>query len=156
MNLGGEYLPALAHGEVEIARVALASTTGDVQSIRARRTEEGIRVVVVDEYENGFVDGERVSERPLTLRELTELIDGSHIDGADGSSGGLVLGVVRDWFADGVEAADLLTSGPLGRDVLEGSARARQQHGRFDWRTLLATSGMPADQAKAPPEASGA
>jgi hypothetical protein len=35
--MGGEYLPTYQGDEVEIARVALQSTTGDVVSFRARR-----------------------------------------------------------------------------------------------------------------------
>ncbi len=36
-NLGGEFLPGFGDGEVEIARIELASVTGDVLQIRARR-----------------------------------------------------------------------------------------------------------------------
>jgi len=34
--MGGEYLPGYRRQEVEIARIALASTTSDVISLRAR------------------------------------------------------------------------------------------------------------------------
>ena len=37
--MSGEYLPDFEGDEVEIARVTLASVTGDVVSIRARRQE---------------------------------------------------------------------------------------------------------------------
>src|SRR5262245_30682539 len=37
MFMGGEYLPALAQNQIEIARVSLKSTTADVISIRAQR-----------------------------------------------------------------------------------------------------------------------
>jgi hypothetical protein len=97
-NLGGEYLPEMDEGEVEIARGAIASTTGDVQSVRARRAPGGIRVQVVDEYENEFSTGVRVYAQPLTLRELIDFIDGSDIQGEDGPEGGLVLGIVRAWY----------------------------------------------------------
>jgi hypothetical protein len=96
-NLGGEFLPQLGEGEVEIARVALASTTGDVQSVRARRTERGITLQVVDEYSNTFTTGERVYEQPLTLGELVEFIDAADIVDTEGPPGGLVLGTIRRW-----------------------------------------------------------
>ena len=47
--MGGEYLPPLRKGEVEIARISLESTTDDQISIRARRGRERIRCRVVDE-----------------------------------------------------------------------------------------------------------
>jgi hypothetical protein len=97
-NLGGEYLPETEEGEVEIARVAIASTTGDVQSVRARRLAEGIQVRVVDEYDNEFATGTRSYGQPLTLRELIDFIDLSDVEGDDGPGGGLVLGIVRAWY----------------------------------------------------------
>jgi hypothetical protein len=97
-NLGGEYLPEMDEGDVEIARVAIASTTGDVQSVRAHRAPDGIRVQVVDEYDNEFSTGVRAYEQPLTLRELIGFIDASDIEGDDGPGGGLVLGIVRAWY----------------------------------------------------------
>ena len=49
-NMGGEYLPPLRKGEVEIARISLASVTADQISVRARRVRERIRYRIVDEY----------------------------------------------------------------------------------------------------------
>ena len=43
--MGGEYLPALYEGEVEIARISMASTTSDQISVRARRTRTDVRIV---------------------------------------------------------------------------------------------------------------
>ena len=40
-NMGGEYLPPLREGEVEIARISLESTTADQISVRARRGASG-------------------------------------------------------------------------------------------------------------------
>jgi hypothetical protein len=97
-NLGGEYLPETEEGEVEIARVAIASTTGDVQSVRARRTADGIEVRVVDEYDNRFAAGTRTYGQPLTRRELIDFIDASDVEGDDGPGGGLVLGIIRAWY----------------------------------------------------------
>jgi hypothetical protein len=41
--MGGEYLPNYGRQEVEIARIALASTTSDVISLRARPTGSRIK-----------------------------------------------------------------------------------------------------------------
>jgi hypothetical protein len=73
--MGGEYLPDYDSQEVEIARVALQSTTGDVISIRARRGEGVIHYSVVDEYESQFECSPTSSQAPLTLGELISLID---------------------------------------------------------------------------------
>src|SRR5262249_38600470 len=76
--MGGEYLPDRQKGEVEIARIELASTTGDVLQVRARRQGSRITYSVVDEY---WDDGSRwaltppSSKEPLTLGTLIELID---------------------------------------------------------------------------------
>ena len=75
--MGGEYLPQLGIGDVEIARISLASTTGDQISIRASHAGEKIRYEVCDEYETEFELAVTESERPLTLGELIQLIDGS-------------------------------------------------------------------------------
>jgi hypothetical protein len=79
--MGGEYLPDYRPGEVEIARIELESTTGDVISIRARRVSRGIRYRVVDEYDTNFVLPRKTSRQPLTLAGLIALIDGTSIDG---------------------------------------------------------------------------
>lgn len=75
--MGGEYLPGYGSGEVEIARIALKSTTGDVISFRARRRTPAspIRYRVVDEYETPYTPTRRTSRRPLTLRQLIRFID---------------------------------------------------------------------------------
>ena len=75
--MGGEYLPQLGIGDVEIARISLASTTGDQISIRAGHAGKKIRYEVCDEYDTEFELAVTESERPLTLGELIQLIDGS-------------------------------------------------------------------------------
>lgn len=72
--LGGNYLPELLPGEVEIARIRLASTTFDVTAVYARRTDDIIHYRVVDEYEGDTLqDPTTTSSRdPLTLVELVE------------------------------------------------------------------------------------
>ena len=75
--LGGEYLPDYATGEAEIARIVLDSVTQDVIAVRARRARVGgrLRYRVVDEYGATFDLQVRSSERPLTLRQLVQLIE---------------------------------------------------------------------------------
>ena len=75
--MGGEYLPQLDVEDVEIARISLASTTGDQISIRASHAGEKIRYEVCDEYEWTYELAFTESEQPLTLAELIALIDGS-------------------------------------------------------------------------------
>jgi hypothetical protein len=77
--MGGEYLPDALPGEVEIARVTLASTTQDVVSVRARRGKRRIRYRVVDEYGGETLTGrrERTSVRPLSLGALVDFLDGA-------------------------------------------------------------------------------
>lgn len=74
MFMGGEYLPDLSEGEIEVARINIASTTSDVTSVYAHRTPKGIGYRVVDEYNGDTLSGRttRFSKRPLTLCELTE------------------------------------------------------------------------------------
>jgi hypothetical protein len=88
--MGGEYLPPLGEGEVEIARISLASTTGDQISIRACREDGATRYAVVDEYESTFQLSVETSEAPPTLGELIGLIDESSYH-EDSYSGGLVV-----------------------------------------------------------------
>jgi hypothetical protein len=73
--MGGEYLPDYDSQEVEIARVALQSTTGDVISIRARKGDGIVHFSVVDEYESEFECSPTSAQAPLTLGELIKLID---------------------------------------------------------------------------------
>jgi len=75
--MGGEYLPPLKRGEVTIAYVCLASTTGDTIAIRARPVGKGIAYRIVDEYpEDGPYQCSPVTSlRPLTLGQLITLID---------------------------------------------------------------------------------
>lgn len=81
--MGGEYLPDYLPGEVEIARVELMSTTGDVFSIRARPVGRMIGYRVVDDYmddpdRSPFCVKYRRSRTPLTMRQLAALINSSY------------------------------------------------------------------------------
>ena len=72
--MGGEYLPDLDEGEIEIARINIASTTSDVTSVYAHRTPKGISYRVVDEYNGETLSGKATcfSEEPLTLGQLAD------------------------------------------------------------------------------------
>ena len=74
--MGGEYLPELGLGEVEIARISLASVTSDQISIRALHAGATIRYIVCDEYDTYSELAFTESERPLSLGELIAFIDG--------------------------------------------------------------------------------
>jgi hypothetical protein len=71
--MGGEYLPNLRGGEIEIARINIDSVTSDVTSVYARRTSRGISYRVVDEYDGDTLNAKtkRTSRLPLTLGDLT-------------------------------------------------------------------------------------
>ena len=77
--MGGEYLPDMEEQEVEVARISIHSTTGDVTSVYARRAPEGIAYRVVDEYGGDTLSGDNAceSEEPLTLEELTDFFLGA-------------------------------------------------------------------------------
>ena len=78
--MGGEYLPDYRAGEVEIARISLASTTNDIISLRARRGRTGvIRYSIADEYNGDFtyVLSRKTSRQPLTLRQLVSFLEDS-------------------------------------------------------------------------------
>jgi hypothetical protein len=83
MLMGGEYLPPMRDGEVEIARISLQSVTADQISVRARRTASGIAYSVVDEYycDHSFTVRPRTSREPLSMRRLVAMVDGACDDG---------------------------------------------------------------------------
>lgn len=97
--MGGEYLPSIDTTEIEIARVAMQSTTGDVISIRARHDQGVIHYSIVDEYETEFEPPIKRSTQPLSTRELVDLID--HSVRADGSADevGLVFPILEMNYA---------------------------------------------------------
>ena len=73
--MGGEYLPDLKLGEIEIARIELASTTADVISIRAIKRKSRIYYSVQDEYSTKFKFKPRWSNKPITLSQVINLIE---------------------------------------------------------------------------------
>lgn len=74
MFMGGEYLPRLKAGEVEIARISIKSTTYDVTVMYAQRVGSRINYRVVDEYRGETLSTRttRTSVRPLTMGQLVD------------------------------------------------------------------------------------
>lgn len=105
--MGGEYLPGLQPGEVEITRISLASTTGDQISIRAIKENGVIRYAVVDEYDSSLQLAIESSDHPLTHGELIKLIDESKYH-EDSYSGGLVVSHLDYNFDAGGDVEDLV------------------------------------------------
>jgi hypothetical protein len=103
--MGGEYLPGYADGEVEIARVELQSTTGDVISIRASKDGERIAYSVVDEYETEFHVSPRSSAKPLTLKQVIHLIDN-----AEGGESLALCYTQMNYSGDSLENLDAIKS----------------------------------------------
>ena len=77
--MGGEYLSDLEPSEVEIARIPIQSTTGDVTSVYARREGRRIHYRVVDEYGGDTLrrPTERWSILPLRMGELVRFFLGA-------------------------------------------------------------------------------
>ena len=77
--MGGEYLPSANGAEIEIARIRIDSTTGDVTSVYARRVGQRIAYRVVDEYEGDTLSGRtrRTSNKPLTMGQMIEFFLGA-------------------------------------------------------------------------------
>ena len=97
MFMGGNYLPDTEDGEVEIARIEIASTTRDVTCVFAKPEKGLIRYRLVDEYDGGTLDGpsEMTSDKPLTLGDLTDFF----------LNGWSLADVLKSNFEDDVEFA---------------------------------------------------
>lgn len=66
----GEFLPSFAIGSVEVARISLASVTGDVISFRVRKTPKKFALEIIDEYGSEFVGYKRIYNDIPTQGEL--------------------------------------------------------------------------------------
>lgn len=96
--MGGNYLPALEAGEVEVARITLKSTTADAMAIYARPTADGwIEYRMVDEYGDEGLPEPNTARRlePMTLGELAEFL--LHASG--------LVSTLRDNHGDDLEVA---------------------------------------------------
>jgi hypothetical protein len=69
---GGEDLPDLEKGEVEIARLTLASVHGEVTSLRVKRAKKGDKIFLrmVDEYESEITLPYQLADMPLTSEQV--------------------------------------------------------------------------------------
>ena len=106
--MGGEYLPEMRKGEVEITRVSLKSTTGDQISVRTRRWEGKIVYRVVGEYESEFDLVFVESDRPLSLAEMIDFLDKT--DQADYEyDGGLIQVYWEDPYGSPDERRDFVS-----------------------------------------------
>ena len=95
---------------MEIARLVLASTTQDVYAVRARWVGSELRYRVVDEYETDWYLTRETSERPLSMRELIEVIDTATFDENEWEdlTDALRDGALAD-ESDASDAADFVT-----------------------------------------------
>ena len=75
--MGGEYLPDVDSGEIEIARIILQSTLMDVISVRAQWRSGRYHYRIVDEYKSTFDISRESSSKPLTLGQLIDLLQSS-------------------------------------------------------------------------------
>lgn len=70
----GEFLPVSENGELEFVRISLASTTGDVYSLRIREEDGAFQVNILDEYETKFVDFQDEFDQIPTQGEVFDII----------------------------------------------------------------------------------
>jgi hypothetical protein len=112
MFMGGNYLPDTEEGEVEIGRIAIASTTYDVTSVYARPDHSVIRYRVVDEYGGDTLTGstEVASDKPLTLGQFADfflsawrLIAVLEMNFADDLERSLGFFTAESWFYPGFD-----------------------------------------------------
>lgn len=70
----GEYLPTLEKGEIEFARMTLASTTGDVISLRIKKSRGKFHINIFDEYDTQFSNFQSVFDAVPTQGEIFSII----------------------------------------------------------------------------------
>jgi hypothetical protein len=70
----GEYLPLPKKGEIEFVRINLASTTGDVYSLRIKKEKTSYVITIVDEYQTVFTDYENEYDQIPTQGEIFDVI----------------------------------------------------------------------------------
>ena len=96
---------------VEIARVSYSSWASDAVVVRARTQGDQITYSVVclnELLEQTYVFARKSSSKPLTLAELVDLIDSAALEGYSDGHPGLVLGAVKDNYADGSDHLSLV------------------------------------------------
>lgn len=88
----GEFLPNCDIGIIEVARISLASVTGDVISFCLRKTPKRFALEILDEYGSMFVAYKRIYKSIPTQGELFQsAIDFSYE--LDGQS--IILGTIE-------------------------------------------------------------
>lgn len=97
--LGGEYLPRRKQGEVELARIVLASVLSDVIVLRARWSGGRYHYRMVDEYEASFELCRKTSRRPLTLGQVIEILET-----VEGEVNTEERGIVACWWEQQLQA----------------------------------------------------
>jgi len=96
----GEHLPPLQANESEIVRLSLGSTTGDIISIRLKRSNDDLIISVVDEYDmqiSGFKD--KYNSTP-NQGEILDIIINSAIE-KEGQS--LIINIIKSNQLDSIE-----------------------------------------------------
>ena len=114
--MGGEYLPQYLRSEIELCRVILNSTTMDVTSLRVRKQKHRYAYRIVDEYSNKFIITKKTSTKPLSMREITQILDTSreilYDTGEEMEYVGLIKPVIEYMKQDGCkkeESIDFVT-----------------------------------------------
>ena len=114
--MGGEYLPQYLRSEIELCRVILDSTTMDVTSLRVRKQKHRYVYRLVDEYSNKFILTKKTSTKPLSMREVTQILDTSrevlYDTGEEMEYVGLIKPVIEYMKQDGCkkeESIDFVT-----------------------------------------------
>jgi hypothetical protein len=105
--MGGEFLPDYGEDEVEIARVAMSSTTGDVESVRALHAKNGrIGYRIGNEYDTGRRVKPATTARPLTMGQLIRMMDNAELldpgegYGVPSLDDGITFSYARRLFSD--------------------------------------------------------
>ena len=70
----GEFLQPESNGYIEIARILLSSTTGDVISIRIKKTKNCFKIRVEDEYEAEYSGYKNIYKMVPTQGEIFDVI----------------------------------------------------------------------------------
>jgi hypothetical protein len=76
----GEFLPDETDGFIEIARICLSSSTGDIISIRVKQSGSEYEMDVVDEYETIFLDYQKTFQTIPTQEEVFSVIRDMHTE----------------------------------------------------------------------------
>lgn len=117
--MGGNYLPELKLGEVEIARITLASTTHDAIAVYARPGEHGgIDYRVVDEYSGDLLQEPNTAHttQPMSLGQFADFFLNAYT----------LMDVLQDNYPDDLESAlEFFSAESDFYPALDATCRAR-------------------------------